>query len=334
MTPARIDPMQRIALTARPGYVVAARAVNLAGDALRLWVSEATYDMVMGCGADGARLPRLPSHTDAPYDAIVEWSGAGGRSEVSLRGLQTVFPLLTQISRGGVLVASSRCRFAGERTLANAQAFDADGRAMAALVLGDGIAHVQADEQGLVWVGYFDEGVYGNLGWGDGTLAATPMGASGLVCFDEQGPRRWAYEAPDDADAIDDCYALNVAPGVVWTHYYSSFPFVQIRYQAALPGAAPIAFGTNAWCTNAEADAPRLGGPFATDGRIALMHLGGAAGARLVAKGHIMAPHQQVTFAGVDGEVRLAVGRGSTLHLLTDDAMHAYSLYQQPPDAP
>ena len=131
MTPARIDPMQRIALTARPGYVVAARAVNLAGDALRLWVSEATYDMVMGCGADGARLPRLPSHTDAPYDAIVEWSGAGGRSEVSLRGLQTVFPLLTQISRGGVLVASSRCRFAGERTLANAQAFDADGNPVA-----------------------------------------------------------------------------------------------------------------------------------------------------------------------------------------------------------
>ena len=43
-------------------------------------------------------------------------------------------------------------------------------------VLGDGIKHVQTTAAGDIWVGYFDEGVYGNYGWGNDP-DSEPIGA-------------------------------------------------------------------------------------------------------------------------------------------------------------
>jgi hypothetical protein len=48
--------------------------------------------------------------------------------------------------------------------------YDAQGRPSQGEVFGDDIAHVQATDTGEIWVGYFDEGVYGNYGWGSSRL--------------------------------------------------------------------------------------------------------------------------------------------------------------------
>jgi hypothetical protein len=94
-------------------------------------------------------------------------------------------------------------------------------------MLGDGIQYVQADKRGNIWVGYFDEGVYGNFGWG-GAGNAAPVGAAGLVCFDTQGQRVWEYQPVSGTDFISDVYALNVFGNEAWAYYYTDFPLVRI----------------------------------------------------------------------------------------------------------
>lgn len=79
-------------------------------------------------------------------------------------------------------------------------------------MLGDGIGHVLATSTGQVWVGYFDEGIYGNYGWGR-TDSEEPVGAYGIVRFSPDLEPDWHYPKYTGVgpwDAISDCYALNV----------------------------------------------------------------------------------------------------------------------------
>jgi hypothetical protein len=114
----------------------------------------------------------------------------------------------------GWLLADSR---GGSATI-----YDATGKILKELDLGDGSKDVQTTAQGNIWVSYFDEGVFG-----DG------IGSAGLVCFDRTGKplfnyAEWAEKT--QAPFIDDCYALNVmTDDEVWLSYYSGFPLVRIK---------------------------------------------------------------------------------------------------------
>jgi hypothetical protein len=79
-------------------------------------------------------------------------------------------------------VAGARCRWRPEGPDRNAVLYDADGQVVSEHVLGDGIAHVLATSTGQVWAGYFDEGIYGNYGWGRAD-SEEPVGAYGIVRF-------------------------------------------------------------------------------------------------------------------------------------------------------
>ena len=103
---------------------------------------------------------------------------------------------------GGYLVARSRCAWTPKGPEKNAVVVDSTGRVVRRGTLGDGIAHLQADRDGRIWVGYFDEGIAGNLGWGfDGP---EPLGASGLVRwslnFDKECQRRRVLRRPEPRD--------------------------------------------------------------------------------------------------------------------------------------
>jgi hypothetical protein len=103
----------------------------------------------------------------------------------------------------------------------NAQVFGLDGRPVASFHAGDGIEHVQATEQGDIWVGYFDKGVFG----------PSPLGQHGLVCLDQSGAAQFRFGDLAEAElgAIADCYALNVCSGKeVWLYYYTDFSLVQL----------------------------------------------------------------------------------------------------------
>jgi hypothetical protein len=92
---------------------------------------------------------------------------------------------------------------------------------------GNGIEHIAVTPSGRIWAGYFDEGVYGNNGWG-GNGASAPIGAAGLVAFDNHLRPEWRYPPMGGLGPISDCYALNVIGETAWACYYTDFPIVRV----------------------------------------------------------------------------------------------------------
>ncbi len=108
---------------------------------------------------------------------------------------------------GGYALASSRSRV-GEKNL---HLFDDLGRFQTSFAIGDGIEHLAVDGRGRIWVGYFDEGIFG----GD------PLSSHGLSRFDQSGKLeyQWDYEKNGQ---IADCDALTLdEKGRAWVCPYS-----------------------------------------------------------------------------------------------------------------
>ena len=153
---------------------------------------------------------------------IVEHDGERVVRMTSLMGEVSRDPIIQSFPGGDLLVADRRCATSRDGVPeSNARVYGPNGEMRRAFTLGDGIAHALVDDAGTVWVGYFDEGIYG----------ASPISASGLARFDASGGVRWSYEPPERL-FIDDCYCLNVSGQDVWTSYYSGFPIVHIHDQA------------------------------------------------------------------------------------------------------
>ncbi|HEY6227717.1 MAG TPA: hypothetical protein VI282_11405 [Verrucomicrobiae bacterium] len=139
-----------------------------------------------------------------------------------LKGVEQAFPTVEALPNGEILLVGARCHYRDGNPEKNAVVFGPDGREVRRFVLGDGIADVQTTKEGLIWVSYFDEGVFGNFGWNE------PMGAAGIVCFNARGEKVWDFVAPSKAGMVADCYAMNVAGDAVWACYYTDFPVVRI----------------------------------------------------------------------------------------------------------
>ena len=107
---------------------------------------------------------------------------------------------------------------------------NADGDEVRRIHLGDGINHVQCDDAGRIWVGWFDEGIYKNQGFlGDPEWIypdrPSPPSSVGLAAFDQRG--RVVAQAPCEVK-IADCYALNVAGDTAWACTYTDFPIFTV----------------------------------------------------------------------------------------------------------
>lgn len=128
-----------------------------------------------------------------------------------------------------ILLVGSRCAAYGDGTFDdNAFVYGLDGSCRAAFCLGDGISQLAADRAGTVWTAYFDEGVFGNYGWG-GDGAPKPLGAAGLVRWSARGERLWKFRATGAVESIIDCSQINVADEAVWISYYAFHHLVEIR---------------------------------------------------------------------------------------------------------
>jgi hypothetical protein len=80
---------------------------------------------------------------------------------------------------------------------------------------------MQTTADGQIWVGYFDEGVFGG-----------GIGRAGAVCFDAAGKPVFRYNEfaiAQNLPPVADCYTLNVAEDAVWLCYYTAFPLVCLR---------------------------------------------------------------------------------------------------------
>ena len=192
----------------------------------------------------GAPFPRTaPSVTPAAALAAYAGSGVVPATVAPVRALPVAHPHVGMLADGSFLVAGARCRWARSGPELNALAIDQNGRIFRRGCLGDGIAHLQVAGDGTIWAGYFDEGVFGNLGWGGPGPA--PPGAGGIAAWSPDFEKTW--ELPPGEGLIADCYALNVGPGGVLACPYPGFPIVRIQDRqvrvtatSGVPGPAGI----------------------------------------------------------------------------------------------
>jgi hypothetical protein len=147
-----------------------------------------------------------------------------------------------------LLLVCSRSMFRGPGDIDhNGRVYSRSGDLKRELVLGDGIENTQVTSSGEVWTSFFDEGVFGNYGWTD------PVGESGLVAWDSAGRKLYEFEPQGSADAISDCYALNVASDSdVWCYYYTEFPLVHLRERQVVSAWLMPVHGSHAFAVAAD----------------------------------------------------------------------------------
>jgi hypothetical protein len=163
---------------------------------------------------------------DADIDAIIKWRNSPPRrhhllhwhegtvSQVSFEnpmGLLDTYHV--QPFDHGWLLAEARGGYA--------RICDQTGHPLGTLDLGDASEPVQTTPDGHIWVGYFDEGIYGR-----------GIGSEGLVCFDSSGRPVFKYlefARQHDLPFISDCDTLNVSGSAVWISYYTDYPLVCLK---------------------------------------------------------------------------------------------------------
>ena len=212
------------------------------------------------------------------------------------------FPKIDRTPDGRWLVASSRAA-AGER---NGRIYAPDGTEEAALVLGDAIVHLYCAPDDTIWLGYFDEGVFG-LSSQEGSW---PISNGGIVQLARSGAVLWSFnEGVDPSQMVADCYALTLAGCVPWACYYSDFPIVRIDgrririWSNEVAGAKAIAVSD---------DLILLAGGYDEDAaRIALVRLEGEHGHHIASLRFTPPPLR---------EPGLVQGRDGRLHIVSNGA--------------
>lgn len=199
-------------------------SVGPLGEATALWTDP---DGLAAIGADGQTAkPQRTGAPGAPVSSTVTVQAPERHDAIEI-ALDTAFPMVQPLPDGQVLVVGARAEWRADGPENNATIYGPDGSPLLTACIGDGIEHVRTTPGGAVWIAYFDEGVYGNLGWGE-PGGPEPMGWPGLVRTNRELEIEWRYPA-DELDPIDDCYALTVNGEDVWAWTYSSFAITRVQ---------------------------------------------------------------------------------------------------------
>ena len=296
-------------------------AIGSSGEAIRLWVPTGALATVLAYtdSTTGAKFP--VTQATASCTGRISIATATDEFVFDIPKLNTAFPLIQQLPNQRILIAGSRCtREVNGREELNAKIYRFDGSLEREFCMGDGIQDIQANPSGDMWVSYFDEGVFGNFGWGFRGDDSGPIGASGLVCFDSYGRKKWEFEPASGFNSIADCYALNVASDAVWSCYYTDFPIARISLDRQV----------TAWNTT-------LSGPrsLAVSGNMILAY-GGYAGYRtdcqLLKLGVDSAEEITKVILKVPAKVSLeeceVIGRGQWLHAFANNNWWSFQVPQ------
>ncbi|MFD1147185.1 hypothetical protein [Saccharothrix hoggarensis] len=290
------------------------------GEVVALWSTPEGREVLhaLDGGRGGASFPAV--RAARPVAARLTRHVPDRDAVVHLDGLALAHCHVQPLPGDRFLVVGARNRWTADGVEDNAHVVDPAGGVVRTALFGDGVAHVAATPSGQVWVGYSDEGVYGNFGWGGPGPA--PVGGSGLVRFGRDLTPTWAYPHDGDFDGIDDCYALNVAGETAWTCYYSEFPVVRVDgdrvtgWENEVEGAtAVITDGVRCALVGGyggERDLVRVG-ELTGDGRFEVRHTR-----------RLALPDRRPSNGWT------AVGRGDVLHVISGTAHYRLDLDQLP----
>lgn len=142
--------------------------------------------------------------------------------------LETAYPQFARFGDGRWLIVATRTQ-----DEPNARVLGSDGDLLARFMLGDGIEHIAIDTEERIWVGWFDQGIFGNRGW---SLAdhEWPPSSNGIGRFTDDGDVLPLPAWPTGVGPIDDCYALSVIGASAWVCPYMNFPLMHL-----VPGGKP-----------------------------------------------------------------------------------------------
>jgi hypothetical protein len=211
------------------------------------------------------------------------------------------FSKFDRMPDGRWLVASSRA-VAGER---NGRIYAPDGTEEAALILGDAIDHLYCSPDGTIWLGYFDEGIFG-------------LSEGGIVQLERSGAVLWSFnEQVDPSQIVDDCYALTLAGSIPWACYYSDFPIARIDGQRIRIWSNEVA---GAKAIAVSGDLILLAGGYDEDAaRIALVQLEGDHSHHIASLRFTPPPLR---------EPGLLQGRDGRLHIVSNGAWTRLSIHR------
>lgn len=213
-------------LVAPPGAdVIVTAAMGTAGP-VAIWASTNAAQQLGQWyeGPGGASFP-VTQPSDEPPVALVSYDNTASISDVVIcEGLTVAHPLVDRFADGSILVVGARCEWLESGPEQNALIIGTDGGVERRGCIGDGLQHVQVGPDGTIWTGYFDEGIFGNLGWGG--PGPTPLGAAGIVSWSRSFEKVWELDPSEGL--IADCYALNVGADAVLACTYTDFPVVRI----------------------------------------------------------------------------------------------------------
>lgn len=275
------------------------------GAMIALWTTAEGADALTARYENSGGASFARSRTERPVSARVVTYAPQVCAVVPVAELRSAFPTVQAFPDGAVLVVGSRCRWSPEGPEHNAAVYGPDGELVQTGVLGDGIAHVAVSASGDIWVGYFDEGVFGNYGWGG--PGPEPIGSAGLVRFDRSLRPVWRL---DDTDMAD-CYALNIDGDTAWAYYYTEFPIARIAGGNTTIWDNPAGVGGAKAVAVAE-DRVALYGGYGNDGK--RLVLGRLDDGRFHVRqtGRLDLPRLRgPRYTGL-------YGRGETLHLIAD----------------
>lgn len=197
-----------------------------------IWGNGAAADAILervDLGPDQPSLPR--SQPEEPFAVALTRHTQKGALELvaPVADLNVTFPFIQPLPDGGFAVVGARAWWHEEGPEHNAHLYTPEGELRLTGCIGDGIARLQTDGQGRLWAGYFDEGIFGNFGWGG--LGPEPLGAAGIVAWSPALEVDYELSAP--GSMLADCYALNVAEDAVWACTYINFPVIRIANASA-----------------------------------------------------------------------------------------------------
>jgi hypothetical protein len=166
--------------------------------------------------------PPRPAH-DAGIDATIRWLNTPPKRHHLIRWENASVNQLTFENPTGLTITNHVQPFGDGWLIAEgrgglARVFDKQKNLVRTVDLGDAIEHINTTPDGHIWVGYFDEGVFGR-----------GIGREGLICFDSAGTPVFRYAdfaKKHNLPFIDDCYTLNVVGSSAYVSYYTDFPLV------------------------------------------------------------------------------------------------------------
>lgn len=220
------------------------------------------------------------------------------------------YPIVDRTADGRWLIASSRA----EEGEANARIYSGDGAEEQAFPMGDGIENLLCAPDGTVWVGYFDEGVFG----GPNRDGSWPVSSGGIVQFDAGGKPCWLFnEHVQNTRAVADSYAMTLSGSALWACYYTDFPIVRVERGKAKFWANDIA---GAKAVAVKDDVVVLAGGYGDEtSRIAVVRLERGAARHIGSLSFAASP------AGSAGMVQ---GRGSIMHVVADGLWSKFSVHR------